>query len=76
MDPHPWCLGPPKVKVLTLPATVVVRGDTSVAIAQMWVQTVVVVREVAAVDAVDKTAVMVHNGQICSIIVVSRSQKN
>ena len=46
MDPHPWCLGPPKVKVLTSPATVVVKGDTSVAIAQMWAQMVVVVREV------------------------------
>ena len=76
MDPHPSCLGLPKVKVLTSPVTVVVRGDTSVAIAQMWAQTVVVMREVAAVDAVDKTAVMVHNGQICSIIVASRLQKN
>ena len=76
MDPHPWCLGPPKVKVLTSPATVVVREDTSVAIAQMWAQTVVVVREVAAVDAVDKMVVTVHNGLICSIIVASRLQKN
>ena len=76
MDPHQWCLGPPRVKVLTSPATVVVREDTSVAIAQMWAQTVVAVREVAAVDAVGKMAVMVHNGQICSIIVASRLQKN
>ena len=76
MDPHPWCLGPPRVKVLTSPATVVVKGDTSVAIAQMWAQMVVAAREVAAVDAVDKTAVIVHNGQICSTIVAYRLQKN
>ena len=76
MDPHPWCLGPPKVKVLTSPATVVGREDTSVATAQMWAQTVVVVREVAAVDAVDKMVVTVHSGLICSTIVASRLQKN
>ena len=65
MDPHQWCLGPPKVKVLTSPVTVVVRGDTSVAIAPTWGQMVVVVREVAAEDAADQMEHMANNGPIC-----------
>ena len=65
MDPHQWCLGPPKVKVLTSPATVVVREDTSVAIAHMWVQTVAAVCEVAAGDAADQMEHMANNGPIC-----------